>query len=248
MVRRQGEDSAEGCFYSSSVGCNTRRRGHMRFGMPRTGSMRGLLAVVVLALAALQGVAQRGSDPIRIGSDKQLFIDELLVQSRNKVELVMNPAQKTGEQNIVSEHPWEDFWAGGWNTILEDEGGYKMWYDAASSEGAEKYFKRDPGRFVCYATSRDAIHWEEPKLGLIDFRGSKENNIVMTETTGTVFEDPRRVDGNRFKYTGWWMGDRELPGYEKKPGELANLWIFTSADGLRWKRLMDAPIMRGHFD
>ena len=70
----------------------------------------------------------------------------------------------------------------------------------------------------------------------------------MTETTGTVFPDPRKADGNRFKYTGWWMGDRGLPDYEKKPGELANLWIFTSSDGLNWKRLMDQPIMRGHFD
>ena len=109
--------------------------------MPTTRSMRGLLTVAALALAAFQGMAQRGREPVRIASDKQLFIDELLVGSRNNVELVMNPAQKTGERTIVPEHAWEDFWAGGWNTILEDEGSYKMWYDAASSEGAEKHFK-----------------------------------------------------------------------------------------------------------
>ncbi len=195
----------------------------------------------------LRGAGQERK-PIPIGSGKQLFIDEFLVASRRGVALTMNPAQKTGERTIVSEHPWEDFWAGGWNTILEDEGIYKMWYDAGSTENAEKYWKRDPGRWVCYATSRDAIRWEKPKLGLVEFHGSRDNNIVLAESTGTVFLDPRRTDGNRFKYTGWWNGERALPGYQQRPGEFANLWVFTSPDGLRWKPMMDEPILRGHFD
>jgi len=210
--------------------------------------MSALRFAALGVLGVLPLLGQGGRRPVAIGSDKQLFIDDLLVASRRNVELVMNPPQKTGEHTIVPEHPWEDFWAGGWNTIIEDEGIYKMWYDAASTEGAEKYWERDPGRFVCYAISRDAIRWEKPKLGLVDFRGSTANNIVLTETTGSVFLDPKRADGNRFKYTGWWNGERALPGYEKRTGELANLWIFTSPDGLRWKRLMDEPIMRGHFD
>jgi hypothetical protein len=32
---------------------------------------------------------------------------------------------------------------------------------------------------VCYATSKDGIHWEKPELGLIGFEGSKENSTVI---------------------------------------------------------------------
>ena len=33
--------------------------------------------------------------------------------------------------------------------------------------------------FLCYATSRDGVHWERPELGLVEFGGSKANNIVL---------------------------------------------------------------------
>jgi hypothetical protein len=33
--------------------------------------------------------------------------------------------------------------------------------------------------YLCYATSKDGIHWEKPELGLIDYRGTKTNNIVF---------------------------------------------------------------------
>jgi hypothetical protein len=104
---------------------------------------------LLVAALALSGFGiQQERQPVQIGSGKQLFIDEFLIGSSRGVALTMNPAQKTGERTIVPEHAWEDFWAGGWNTILEDGGIYKMWYDAASTEGAERYWKRDPGRWV----------------------------------------------------------------------------------------------------
>ena len=31
---------------------------------------------------------------------------------------------------------------------------------------------------TCYAESRDGIHWTKPELGLFEFNGSKQNNIV----------------------------------------------------------------------
>ena len=32
---------------------------------------------------------------------------------------------------------------------------------------------------TCYAESLDGIHWYRPELGLVEFEGSKRNNILM---------------------------------------------------------------------
>ena len=38
---------------------------------------------------------------------------------------------------------------------------------------------KSPHREVyCYAESRDGIEWTRPHLGLVEFEGSKENNII----------------------------------------------------------------------
>ena len=33
--------------------------------------------------------------------------------------------------------------------------------------------------YTCYAERRDEIRWTKPKLGLVEFNGSKRNNIVL---------------------------------------------------------------------
>jgi len=47
----------------------------------------------------------------------------------------------------------------------------------------------------CYATSKDGVTWVKPKLGLVEFNGSKDNNIIdsMSPTlwsTFAVLHDP----------------------------------------------------------
>ena len=150
----------------------------------------------------------------------------------------MNPPVKTGERNIVPENPWETFYAGGYNTVMEDEGIYKMWYECSSRDVRF--------RGVCYATSRDGIRWEKPVLELFEFNGSKRNNILLEcqGAPGSVFLDPRKPDGNRFKYLEW----RRVPGKERPP--TLSLVLFTSSDGLHWKPYLDGPIltMKDQFD
>jgi hypothetical protein len=37
---------------------------------------------------------------------------------------------------------------------------------------------------TCYAESRDGITWTKPKLGLFEFEGSMENNIIARRCDG----------------------------------------------------------------
>ncbi|MFB9571845.1 hypothetical protein [Streptomyces yanii] len=50
----------------------------------------------------------------------------------------------------------------------------------------------------CYAESTDGVHWTKPKLGLVSFDGSKDNNILFEHAQGTsVLYDPADPDPTR---------------------------------------------------
>ena len=43
---------------------------------------------------------------------------------------------------------------------------------------------------ICYATSKDGISWVKPNLGLVEYEGSKKNNIIWRGPHGTgIFKD-----------------------------------------------------------
>jgi hypothetical protein len=152
----------------------------------------------------------------------------------------MNPPLKTGERNLVADRPWEEFYAGGYNSVFEEGGVYRMWYDTATfgAKGLDV-------RALALATSDDGIRWEKPDLGIIEFRGSTRNNLVLQEAVGTVFVDPRAAGGTRWKFAGWWNAVWKTGG--------AGVWIFESRDGIRWKPFRDRVLITKnpsthHFD
>ena len=58
---------------------------------------------------------------------------------------------------------------------------------------------------MCYATSKDGLHWMKPNLGIVRYQRTAENNIVFagTERTtyagqATAFIDPHADARGRF--------------------------------------------------
>lgn len=106
-------------------------------------------------------------------------------------------------------------------TVLKVGDEYRMWYSG---------FSDDKRRQVCYAVSKNGVEWTKPKLGLADYRGSKENNLVsidgepMAGMIVLVLHDPDDPDpARRFKMI------REVSPTNKPAA--------VSADGLRWTSL-----------
>ncbi len=160
---------------------------------------------------------------------------------------------------------------------LYDDGKYKAWYTVGPSPNPEPYSTKDrilPGHGACmaYAESDDGVKWEMPRLGLVEYDGSRDNNIVfrgdLNGSTrgwhgGCVFVDPSSKD-ERFKmlYLGL-CTDEEWAAFEKKyPGEADTMarrpdvggfrCVFAvfgavSPDGLHWKSLPE-PLMIQHAD
>ena len=157
---------------------------------------------------------------IDVGCDKQLFIDHRFIAECRDVELRVNPPVKRPGAIVESGRPWDAF-----NliyfSIAEDEGRCKMWYQAFDDDQWA-----GGGPRLCYAESGDGLSWEKPDLGLVEYQGSRANNILVEYSKlAFVFVDPHGPPGQRFKMLTTGMdGIHPLTGAR----------VGTSADGLRW--------------
>jgi len=166
-----------------------------------------------------------------VGSLKQLLFDDALMESREGFTTTMNPAIRTEGPVLIPEKTWEHnaiWWI---ISVVDDEGVYKMWYDAWDEENQWR---------LCYATSQDGIHWVRPSLGVIEYRGSRDNNIVFERLTGgyhagSVFKDPSAPSWKRYKYI---YGG----------GEPLKIYGAYSPDGIRWTPCAKEPIIPWYTD
>ncbi|MEZ6046029.1 MAG: hypothetical protein R3C11_10705 [Planctomycetaceae bacterium] len=121
----------------------------------------------------------RGAEPLAIESRRELFIDNYLIDELrgSAAQRLQHPAP----QEIVLKHdaPWEGP-GSGYHSIFRDGDLYRMyyysWHLGVSEEGLN--INVHP-LYCCYAESRDGIHWVKPNLGIFEYNGSSDNNIII---------------------------------------------------------------------
>ena len=185
---------------------------------------------------------------IAIGSTKQLFVDDYLIESMTNAKQGVNPAVKVDNNPVIwAERPWEGDKARPLKVIYEeDEGLFKMWYSAYTPRvvfkdgkpvmgGPDGIVVEDQGRVTCLATSKDGVHWEKPELGLVEFQGSKQNNIVPPgEVIVPSFKDPNEKDpAKRYKRLEW-TKDTKAP---------MKASLYYSPDALEWTPYKNNPVI-----
>jgi len=193
---------------------------------------RALVCIFIMMFTVLTDASQ--PKIIDVGTRKQLLFDELFLEKSKGVKLRMNTPFQNPKPVLVADKPWEqNVWA--YNTVMFDEGKFRMWYDTTSYDEQEK----KPCRFLCYAESKDGIHWKKPNIGLIEFAGSKNNNIVAPKFPGariggaTVFRDDHGPAAERYK-----LWTKYYPSEEEKAKRIrGGLYAMVSPDGLQWKML-----------
>lgn len=107
---------------------------------------------------------------------------------------------------------------------------FKMWYSATG------HMRTTPWN-TAYAYSEDGIDWIKPNLGLHEYCGSKNNNLVWLAGTASVphalFIDPEEKDPNkRFKA----LISEIAGGGALINGATVGKAIITSPDGIHWSR------------
>ena len=61
-----------------------------------------------------------------------------------------------------------------YGTVIQMGDELRMWY---LGQGDKATFD-PPGLLPMYAVSKDGVHWEKPKLGLVTYDGNKQNNLI----------------------------------------------------------------------
>jgi hypothetical protein len=129
---------------------------------------------------ALLTVSSLSADPIAIGSRRELFVDDFLIdQLSGKAERRLHQPQPK-EIAITHDAPWEGS-GSGYHSIFRDGDKYRMYYKSwqLTVTAPGKVSTGEHPLFTCYAESDDGVHWRKPELGLHEFKGSKANNIVI---------------------------------------------------------------------
>lgn len=215
--------------FSDETEKNMRRRTFLR-------QVGASIASVPLAsderLSGFDQTSSRNTGPIQVKSERQLFVDDFLIAEGRGIHLVVNRPQPTGERCVIADKPWEGFGISGYDSVMNDGGVLRLWYDAVANDGS---------RWCCYAISEDGVNWEKPNLGIVPFNRCKDTNIVfppepMTHEPNCVFKDtnPACPAAERYK----------MVASLHPPGKKAGTYVAASPDGLHWKLMGDSPAFR----
>ena len=126
-------------------------------------------AIVILAVSTVAAAQVK-----ELGSGREMMwdMDRIAALGGGAALKLHRPEQR--EVSMVYDAPWEGNVCC-YHTVLCDDKNYKMYYRGSAY--------RLPGyknhQVVCYAESDDGVVWRKPKLGLCEYDGSKENNIIL---------------------------------------------------------------------
>ena len=201
------------------------------------------LSALLLAMAHGDSLAQQASpkeNPIAIGQRLELLVDEHLIESIQGEGALRLHRPEPREVVLVTDKPWEGN-TSAYYSIFQDGDLYRMYYRGSHFD--ETLGKAAHREVTCYAESRDGIHWTKPELGLFEFGGSTKNNIVwdgIGTHCFTVFKDGNPDCPSEARYKAISRG---------RPKGKKGLYVFHSADGIRWSLIRDEPVITaGAFD
>lgn len=159
------------------------------------------------------------------------------------VRIVARPAQRRADI-IMPQKPWEKRFSV--TTLIQDGERLRFWGLCPHS---------------CYLESVDGVTWERPSLGLVEFEGSRENNLCPEVPGGFLFLDPSAPPAERYKALGVdSISEEEFEAYlRERPGDwdprarrtdagrVYALKGYVSPDGFSWTPL-PRPLSVEHAD
>jgi len=206
------------------------------FGLGAAGWTRA----AVSATAAPQAVD--------VGSRRELFVDDFLIDRIDGQAALRLHHPTPREIVLVHDAPWEGS-GSGYHSVFQDGPRYRMYYKAWHLDVQQGRLNTGSHPlFCCYAESDDGIGWRKPELGLIEFDGSKANNIVLASGPRgplvvdaghpAVFKDENPDAPPESRYKAIVRSARQR-----------GLLPFQSPDGLNWSPMSDGPVITdGAFD
>ena len=191
------------------------------------------LLIACIAIGPLCALSL-ANEPINIGSRLELFVDDYLIDKMNDARLVLHhPISR--EVAIDHNEPWEGNICCG-HTVFQDGDIYRMYYRGRHHDSEKN---RETHWFSCYAESTDGIHWTKPELGLVEFRGSKKNNIIL--------DGIERFNLAPFKDLN--PNCKPDERYKAMTNGHGGMDAYKSPDGIHWSPMVEGHVItKGLFD
>jgi len=208
--------------------------------------MSRVLPSLAICGATLVGLvsAEATEPPANIGSRLELLMDDALIEILDGVAFKLHPP-RSAEIAVRFDRPWEGS-GNHYLTVFSDDDGYHMYYHSVVGRSNSASGK-DWVSYTCYAKSKDGINWIRPNLGLHEFQGSKNNNIVYPGPFG--FDDGALLFPYPNQKPDAPPAQRYLaPGARierTSAGAVIRLFLFASPDGVRWSQVGEKALING---
>jgi len=212
-----------------------------------------------------------------------LFVDDYHIRSRFAMKRVYGKLEKHPEP-VVEDMPGRGV---SWACVLrEPEGKFRVWYCSVYYQSAhematagvwgrgdefgffpdrmEGAIRDTQGCVVGYAESDDGFHWIKPSLGLFEWLGSKDNNIVLDgsradeqfnhrlqgmDQPSVIKDDDDPDPAKRYKMIAHWESGHIYDNIVSNLGRdeeyiqacraVRGKYLTTSPDGIHW----DSPLV-----
>ncbi len=189
-----------------------------------------MLCTVLLSCLPVSG------EIVDLGHNREVFWDLGPIESLGGGARLTLQQPVLREVSMTYDRPWEGNVCC-YHTVIQDGDLYRMYYRGSAWE-LPGWKGGKHAEVYCYAESKDGINWTRPNLGIFEFQGSRDNNII-------------------------WMGDGAAHNFapfldtnpDCKPEEKFKalgggpLYAFASEDGKHWRKIKDEPVItKGAFD
>ena len=145
-------------------------------------ALAGVAGLPLLGAARLTSATNAGAaaKPLAdIGTRRELFIDDWLVDRLIGGATTRLHAPQPREVVLVHDAPWEGS-GSGYHSVFQDGDRYRMYYKAWQlTVTPGKVDTKEHPLWCAYAESDDGIRWRKPALGLHPFGGSTANNLSL---------------------------------------------------------------------
>jgi len=190
------------------------------------------------------------------GNRRELFVDRHRIESLSGSARLMLHAPQPAEIAMRFDAPWEGP-VSCYVTVFRDGDKLRMYYrsywtadDAIDpTNGAIKTTTQTGLQFACLAESNDAGRtFTRPKLGLYEFEGSKDNNIILPHRSHNFapFKDDRPGVPGDERYKALMTKGSPFPTGTVSGRGLAAL---VSPDGIHWRAASHNTVLTdGTFD
>ncbi|MBN2851989.1 MAG: hypothetical protein JXQ23_04560 [Clostridia bacterium] len=164
----------------------------------------------------------------------EMFVDHELIDQMEHMSLKLHEPIRR-EKVITFDQPYEGK-TSGYVTVFSYNGKIHMYYRGYT------HHKNNEAEYAvtCLALSADGVHFERPDFSLVEFEGSRHNNIIYKDDeithNFTPFID---VDGSV----------KAVGGHKKIDINKASLYGLQSDDGVHFKKIQEEPVLTdGMFD